>query len=84
MQVTASAQSQCMAQAQGAVGQPFVLQVPNANLWSPDNPFLYDLEVQLLGAQQGMVSVPRPQPWQRYPCSKGVNSIGSSVLVKVH
>lgn len=56
LQVSASAHGQRVGQAQGAIGQPFALQVPNANLWSPDNPFLYDLEVQLLGGQQAVVS----------------------------
>ena len=57
IQVVASAQGQRVGQAQGAVGEAFELQVPSANLWSPDSPFLYDLEVQLLGNQQGMVSM---------------------------
>lgn len=37
-------------QAAGRVGQEFVLQIPNAHLWSPDDPFLYDLEVTLTGS----------------------------------
>lgn len=31
----------------GAPGQPHTLKIPNARLWSPDDPFLYDLEVTL-------------------------------------
>lgn len=32
----------------GAVGDALKLPIPNAKLWSPDDPFLYDLEVRLL------------------------------------
>lgn len=32
----------------GAVGQEVLISVPNAKLWSPDSPFLYDMEVSLL------------------------------------
>lgn len=33
--------------AQGKVGEAIVLDVPNAKLWSPESPFLYDLEITL-------------------------------------
>jgi len=38
-----------VAQGSGAAGQPIVLRVPQAKLWSPDSPFLYDLRVTLGG-----------------------------------
>ena len=36
-------------QADGDADQDVRLPLPNAHLWSPDDPFLYDLTVQLLG-----------------------------------
>jgi beta-galactosidase/beta-glucuronidase len=36
----------------GDVGAPLVLSVPNAKLWSPEQPFLYDLKVTLTHAGQ--------------------------------
>lgn len=36
--------------AQGVLGQPFDLSVPTPRLWSPSDPFLYDLEVSLFAA----------------------------------
>jgi len=36
-----------VAQGSGAAGQSIVLRVPQAKLWSPDSPFLYDLRVTL-------------------------------------
>ncbi len=39
-----------VSKAEGAVGETLSLPVENAKLWSPDSPFLYDLEVAL---QQG-------------------------------
>lgn len=38
-----------VADASAAAGQPIVLRVPQAKLWSPDSPFLYDLRVTLGG-----------------------------------
>jgi len=35
-------------QKQGRPGNPIVVDLPKARLWSPDDPFLYDLEVKLL------------------------------------
>jgi beta-galactosidase/beta-glucuronidase len=33
--------------ATGAVGESFKIAIPNAKLWSPENPFLYDLKITL-------------------------------------
>jgi glycosyl hydrolase family 2 len=41
-----------VATAEGAPGRPLEVQVPDAHLWSPDDPFLYDLEVTLLDGDQ--------------------------------
>ncbi len=37
-----------VAEATGAAGEPLMLNIPGAKLWSPESPFLYDLEVTLL------------------------------------
>lgn len=75
MQVTASAQGQQVGRAQGTVGQGFALQVPSPQLWSPGTPFLYDLEVQLLGNQQGMVSRPlSPSAATHHVCNQNPRS----------
>ena len=47
VQASALVPGQRLGQASGQVGQEFKLQIPNAHLWSPDDPFLYDLEVTL-------------------------------------
>jgi beta-galactosidase/beta-glucuronidase len=31
-----------------SINQPMQLSIPNAKLWSPDSPFLYDIKIQLL------------------------------------
>ena len=36
-----------VAKASAKVGKPILLSMPNARLWSPDDPFLYDLRVTL-------------------------------------
>jgi hypothetical protein len=41
-----------VATAEGVPGQPLSIRVPNARLWSPDDPFLYDLDVQLLAGRK--------------------------------
>jgi hypothetical protein len=38
---------QTVSSAKGEVGEPIVLPVPDAKLWSPESPFLYDLEIKL-------------------------------------
>jgi hypothetical protein len=38
--------------ASGAVGSELRLPVPSARLWSPDSPYLYDLQVSLLDGEQ--------------------------------
>ena len=42
----------------GAPNQELTLSIPNAKLWSPDSPFLYDLRVRVLdGDEQDRKSV---------------------------
>jgi Alpha-L-arabinofuranosidase B (ABFB) domain/Glycosyl hydrolases family 2, sugar binding domain/Glycosyl hydrolases family 2 len=41
---------QVVGQATGAVGTSLRVPVPDARLWTPDDPFLYDLRVTLLGS----------------------------------
>jgi beta-galactosidase/beta-glucuronidase len=38
---------QSIAQASGRTGQPLTVRIPQAKLWSPDSPHLYDLRVSL-------------------------------------
>lgn len=47
VEVTAFAAGQRVASATGSVDTELSLPVPNARLWSPDDPFLYDLQVTL-------------------------------------
>jgi hypothetical protein len=37
-----------VAEAKGTAGEPLLLDVADAKLWSPDSPFLYDLEISLM------------------------------------
>ncbi|MFB9465534.1 ricin-type beta-trefoil lectin domain protein [Streptomyces cinereospinus] len=46
--VTVSAGGTVVGTATGAVGSTIAVPVPNARLWSPDDPFLYDVRVDLL------------------------------------
>ncbi|WP_205710911.1 LamG-like jellyroll fold domain-containing protein [Isoptericola sp. BMS4] len=41
----------------GVVGEAFDLPVPDAHLWSPDDPFLYDLRVRLLDGRRPVDTV---------------------------
>ncbi|MBG0770880.1 MAG: beta-galactosidase, partial [Anaerolineaceae bacterium] len=44
----ASANGQGVAEGQGDVSNPLNLRIENPILWSPESPFLYDLEIELL------------------------------------
>ncbi len=45
---TASSNGVQVGQATGAVGSEISIPIPNSHLWSPDDPFLYDLQVSLM------------------------------------
>ena len=45
--VSALEGSRVVAETSGPAGEPLVLRIPSAKLWSPENPFLYDLRVRL-------------------------------------
>lgn len=48
VQVILKDKGQVVSKMKLAAGETITLNVPNAKLWSPDSPFLYDLEVSLL------------------------------------
>jgi beta-galactosidase/beta-glucuronidase len=39
-----------VAKAKSAISQPLELHIPDAKLWSPESPFLYDMEISLIGS----------------------------------
>ena len=45
--VQAASRGRAVARAEGAGGEPVTLHIANPRRWSPDEPFLYDLEVRL-------------------------------------
>lgn len=51
-EVTVMADGQTVAVASGITGTPVTLSVPDARLWSPEDPFLYDLKVKLVTGGQ--------------------------------
>lgn len=44
-----TANNNAIATGHGTVGKSFSIDIPNPKLWSPDSPFLYDLELTLEG-----------------------------------
>jgi beta-galactosidase/beta-glucuronidase len=48
---------QAVAEVTGEAGQPLDLPIPDARLWSPDSPFLYDLQVTLLQGETAVDEV---------------------------
>ena len=49
MRQVASSGGKTVASANSKVGKVFSLDIPEAHLWSPDDPFLYDLQITLQG-----------------------------------
>ncbi|ROP55596.1 PA14 domain-containing protein [Streptomyces sp. PanSC9] len=58
---TAYAGKRKVATATGRTGEPLTLKIPHARLWSPDDPYLYDLKVSVghdrVGSYFGMRSI---------------------------
>ena len=52
VKLTLKLNGQTVAQATGAVGADVTMSVPSAKLWSPTNPWLYDLDVVLLAGNE--------------------------------
>jgi hypothetical protein len=48
VKATARDGKQAVASAEAPAGEPVVLSIPRAKLWTPDTPFLYDLHVELV------------------------------------
>ncbi|WP_369216006.1 AbfB domain-containing protein [Streptomyces flavofungini] len=55
--VTVSSGGTSVGTATGAVGSQFTVAVPNPHLWSPDDPFLYDVRVDLVAGSATVDSV---------------------------
>jgi len=51
-EITILADGQIIATASGLTGSPVALRVPDARLWNPEDPFLYDLKVKLVTGGQ--------------------------------
>ena len=49
--VNASTEGQSVGSTTGFVGQAFPLTVPQAHLWSFEDPFLYDLDITILSGR---------------------------------
>lgn len=50
-EIVVTASGAPVARARVAVGEPALIPIPDARLWSPDDPFLYDIEI-VLGADR--------------------------------
>jgi Alpha-L-arabinofuranosidase B (ABFB) domain/Glycosyl hydrolases family 2, sugar binding domain/Glycosyl hydrolases family 2/Glycosyl hydrolases family 2, TIM barrel domain len=50
VKVTVSSGGSAVGSATGTVGGEFAVPVPNARLWTPDDPFLYDVTAELTGS----------------------------------
>lgn len=57
VRLTAKSEGTRVAQAEGSSGEPVQLPIADARLWSPDQPHLYELEVELLDGQEPTDSV---------------------------
>lgn len=52
LRATVYDESKEVTEASGPAGEPLTLEIPDPKLWSPDEPFLYDLEVELVSANR--------------------------------
>ncbi|MBS1788770.1 MAG: glycoside hydrolase family 2 [Acidobacteria bacterium] len=61
VRVTASAGSQTVATTIVRINREGVLKIPNARLWSPADPFLYDLKAELIRVKNPWPPNPKPE-----------------------
>lgn len=59
-----------VASQQGKAGEPIVFKIPNAKLWSPESPFLYDLKVTL--GSDSVTSYAGMRKISKGKCEKGL------------
>ena len=61
VRVTALAGGQTVAESVNRIDRPHTLTIPNARLWSPDDPYLYDLRVELFRVADPIALPPQGQ-----------------------
>lgn len=75
VEVTLKDNNKVISTVKGVAGQSLNINVPNAKLWSPDSPFLYDLEVVLLDNGKAVDKVKSYTAMRKVSIKKDQNGI---------